>query len=163
MTLTRGKIHNFALATGGYLPRIAYNLDKPFQRCSACGKQALTMCMGFGCNAAGVVGCRIIDSPREKLIAVLTNSFMPCNGRFPTVIADRRFGIRDAFEDSDAGRGGFQSPHGAGADDGLQNHMDASLFLLCVSVAIIAARRRNCNRGFPFESLREARIVRPWD
>ena len=67
----------------GYLPRIAYNLDKPFKRCSACGKQALTMCMGFGCNAAGVVGCRIIDSPRERLIAMLTNNFVPCNGRFP--------------------------------------------------------------------------------
>ena len=71
----------------GVLPRIAYNLDGPFQRCSACGKQALTMCMGFGCNAAGVVGCRIIDSPRERLIAVLTNSFVPCNGRFPTLTA----------------------------------------------------------------------------
>ncbi|MBQ9859871.1 MAG: ferrous iron transport protein B [Clostridia bacterium] len=70
----------------GYLPRIAYNLDRPFQRCRACGKQALTMCMGFGCNAAGVVGCRIIDSPRERLLAVLTNSFVPCNGRFPTLI-----------------------------------------------------------------------------
>lgn len=71
----------------GYLPRIAYNLDKPFKRCCACGKQALTMCMGFGCNAAGVVGCRIIDSPRERLLAILTNSFVPCNGRFPTLIA----------------------------------------------------------------------------
>ena len=70
----------------GYLPRIAYNLDRPFQRCHACGKQALTMCMGFGCNAAGVVGCRIIDSPRERLLAVLTNSLVPCNGRFPTLI-----------------------------------------------------------------------------
>lgn len=71
----------------GYLPRVAYNLDRPFKRCQACGKQALTMCMGFGCNAAGVVGCRIIDSPRERLIALLTNSFVPCNGRFPTIIA----------------------------------------------------------------------------
>ncbi|MDO4567685.1 MAG: ferrous iron transport protein B [Clostridia bacterium] len=71
----------------GYLPRIAYNLDKPFRRCNACGKQALTMCMGFGCNAAGIVGCRIIDSPRERLLAVLTNNFVPCNGRFPTLIA----------------------------------------------------------------------------
>ena len=70
----------------GYLPRIAYNLDKPFKRCKACGKQALTMCMGFGCNAAGVIGCRIIDSPRERLIAILTNSMVPCNGRFPTLI-----------------------------------------------------------------------------
>lgn len=71
----------------GYLPRIAFNLDHCFQRCRACGKQALTMCMGFGCNAAGVVGCRIIDSPRERLIAILTNNFVPCNGRFPTLIA----------------------------------------------------------------------------
>ncbi|MGI6279250.1 MAG: ferrous iron transport protein B [Acutalibacteraceae bacterium] len=71
----------------GYLPRVAYNLDKPFKRCCACGKQALTMCMGFGCNAAGIVGCRIIDSPRERLLAILTNNFVPCNGRFPMIIA----------------------------------------------------------------------------
>ena len=70
----------------GVLPRIAFNLDKCFQKCRTCGKQALTMCMGLGCNAVGVVGCRIIDSPREKLIAILTNSLMPCNGRFPTII-----------------------------------------------------------------------------
>lgn len=70
----------------GYLPRIAYNLDKPFQCCHACGKQALTMCSGFGCNAVGVMGCRIIDSPREQLLAMLTNVFVPCNGRFPTLI-----------------------------------------------------------------------------
>lgn len=74
------------LEDAGYLPRVAYNLDRPFHRCQACGKQALTMCMGFGCNAAGVVGCRIIDSPRERLLAILTNSFVPCNGRFPTLI-----------------------------------------------------------------------------
>ncbi|MDE5916692.1 MAG: ferrous iron transporter B, partial [Oscillospiraceae bacterium] len=71
----------------GYLPRIAFNLDKYFKRAGACGKQALTMCMGFGCNAAGVTGCRIIDSPRERLIAILTNVFVPCNGRFPTLIS----------------------------------------------------------------------------
>ena len=70
----------------GYLPRMAFNLDRPFGRCRACGKQALTMAMGFGCNAAGVVGCRIIDSPRERLLAILTNSFIPCNGRFPILI-----------------------------------------------------------------------------
>ncbi len=74
------------LEDAGYLPRIAFNLDKPFQRCQACGKQALTMAMGFGCNAVGVTGCRIIDSPREKLLAILTNSFVPCNGRFPIMI-----------------------------------------------------------------------------
>ena len=71
----------------GYLPRVAFNLDKAFQKCSACGKQALTMCMGFGCNAAGITGCRIIDSKRERLIAIVTNNFVPCNGRFPTLIA----------------------------------------------------------------------------
>ncbi len=70
----------------GVLPRIAFNLDNLFMRCSACGKQSLTMCMGLGCNAAGVVGCRIIDSRRERLIAILTNNFVPCNGRFPTLI-----------------------------------------------------------------------------
>lgn len=71
----------------GYLPRVAFNLDHQFRKAHACGKQALTMCMGFGCNAAGIVGCRIIDSPRERLIAMLTNNFVPCNGRFPTLIA----------------------------------------------------------------------------
>lgn len=71
----------------GYLPRVAFNLDNFFRKSKACGKQALSMCMGFGCNAAGVVGCRIIDSPRERLIAIITNNFVPCNGRFPTLIA----------------------------------------------------------------------------
>jgi len=71
----------------GYLPRVAFNLDHLFKKARACGKQSLTMCMGFGCNAAGVVSCRIIDSPRERLIAILTNNFVPCNGRFPTLIA----------------------------------------------------------------------------
>ena len=71
----------------GYLPRIAFNLDKYFKKACAHGKQALTMCMGFGCNACGVIGCRIIDSPRERLIAIITNNFVPCNGRFPTLIA----------------------------------------------------------------------------
>ncbi|RLK62684.1 ferrous iron transporter B [Atopobacter sp. AH10] len=71
----------------GYLPRIAFNLDRSFQRAGACGKQALSMCMGFGCNAAGVTGARIIDSPREQLIAIITNNFVPCNGRFPILIS----------------------------------------------------------------------------
>lgn len=71
----------------GYLPRIAFNLDGFFQKACTCGKQALTMCMGFGCNAVGVSGARIIDSPRERLIAIITNSFVPCNGRFPTLIS----------------------------------------------------------------------------
>lgn len=71
----------------GLLPRIAFNLDKCFKCCNACGKQALTMCMGLGCNASAVIGTRIIDSDREKLLAVLTNSLIPCNGRFPILIA----------------------------------------------------------------------------
>ena len=71
----------------GYLPRIAFNLDYYFQKCKACGKQALTMCMGFGCNAVGVTGARIIDSKRERLMAIITNVFVPCNGRFPTIVA----------------------------------------------------------------------------
>ncbi len=71
----------------GYLPRIAFNMDKMFKKCEACGKQALTMCMGFGCNACGVTGARIIDSPRERLIAIITNNFVPCNGRFPAIIS----------------------------------------------------------------------------
>ena len=70
----------------GYLPRVAFNLDRCFQKARACGKQCLTMLMGLGCNAVGVSGARIIDSPRERLIAILTNSLMPCNGRFPTLI-----------------------------------------------------------------------------
>ncbi len=75
------------LEDAGYLPRVAFNLDRCFQWAGAHGRQSLTMCMGFGCNACGVMGCRIIDSPRERLIAILTNAFVPCNGRLPTLIA----------------------------------------------------------------------------
>ncbi len=71
----------------GYLPRIAFNMDRLFKKCGAHGKQSLTMCMGYGCNACGVIGCRIIESKKEKLIAILTNVFSPCNGRFPSLIA----------------------------------------------------------------------------
>ncbi len=70
----------------GYLPRMAFLLDRPMCRCGGCGKQALTLCMGLGCNAVGVTGCRIIDSPRERTIAILTNAMVPCNGRFPALI-----------------------------------------------------------------------------
>lgn len=69
----------------GYLPRVAFNMDRTFHKCRACGKQCLTTAMGLGCNAAGVIGCRIIDSPRERLIAIITNSLIPCNGRLPTL------------------------------------------------------------------------------
>ncbi len=86
------------LEESGFLPRIAFNLDKYFRKCYTCGKQALTMAMGFGCNAVGVTGCRIIDSAREKLIAILTNTFVPCNGRFPTLIAlISIFIVKDSF------------------------------------------------------------------
>lgn len=97
----------------GYLPRVAFNLDRMYKKCSACGKQALTMCMGFGCNAAGVIGCRIIDSPRERLIAIITNNFVPCNGRFPTIIA-------------------ILSMFFVGTIGGLQGSLSSSLLLTCV-------------------------------
>ena len=74
------------LEDAGFLPRVAYNLDRPFRRCGACGKQSLCMLMGLGCNAVGVTGCRIIESRRERLLAMLTNSITPCNGRFPLLI-----------------------------------------------------------------------------
>ena len=70
----------------GYLPRVSFNMDSLYRRVGAHGKQALTMAMGFGCNAAGVVATRVIDSPREKLIAIITNNFSLCNGRWPTQI-----------------------------------------------------------------------------
>lgn len=90
------------LEDSGFLPRIAFNLDGFFKKACTSGKQALTMCMGFGCNAAGVVGCRIIDSPRERLIAIITNAFVPCNGRFPFLITIAMIFFGTAF-------GGFSS------------------------------------------------------
>jgi len=81
----------------GYLPRIAFNLDGLFKKSGAHGKQALTMAMGFGCNAAAITSCRIIDSPRERIIAILTNNFMICNGRFPTLIMLASIFVAAAF------------------------------------------------------------------
>lgn len=81
----------------GYLPRVAFNLDFLFKKAGAHGKQALTMTMGFGCNAAGVISTRVIDSPRERLIAILTNNFVPCNGRFPTLIMLANVFVAAAF------------------------------------------------------------------
>ena len=81
----------------GYLPRVAFNLDFLFRTAGAHGKQSLTMAMGFGCNAAGVIATRIIDSPRERLIAILTNNFVPCNGRFPTLIMLATIFVAAAF------------------------------------------------------------------
>lgn len=83
----------------GYLPRIAFNLDNSFRKSGAHGKQALTMSMGFGCNAAGVMACRIIDSPREKLVAIITNNFVPCNGRFPIFITISTIFIGQLFNE----------------------------------------------------------------
>ena len=83
----------------GYLPRVAFNLDFLFRRAGAHGKQALTMAMGFGCNAAGVIATRVIDSPRERLVAILTNNFVPCNGRFPTLIMLATVFVGTAFAD----------------------------------------------------------------
>jgi ferrous iron transport protein B len=81
----------------GYLPRVAFNVDKFFKTAGAHGKQALTMSMGLGCNAAGIIACRVIDSPRERLIAILTNNFMPCNGRWPTLIMLASIFVAAAF------------------------------------------------------------------
>ncbi len=81
----------------GYLPRVAFNLDWMFKKAGAHGKQSLTMAMGFGCNAAGIIATRIIDSPRERLIAILTNNFVPCNGRFPTLIMLATVFVASAF------------------------------------------------------------------
>lgn len=89
----------------GYLPRIAFNMDGFFKKACCSGKQMITMCMGFGCNACGVTGCRIIDSPRERLIAILTNNFVPCNGRFPFLISIATIFIAGAY----AGGNGFLS------------------------------------------------------
>ena len=81
----------------GYLPRAAFLTDHLFERCGTSGRQALTMCMGLGCNASAVVGCRIIDSPRERLIAILTNNLVPCNGRFPFLISIATIFIAGAY------------------------------------------------------------------
>ena len=90
----------------GYLPRIAFNMDGFFKKACCSGKQMITMCMGFGCNACGVTGCRIIDSPRERLISILTNNFVPCNGRFPFLISIATIFIAGAYS---AGNGFLSS------------------------------------------------------
>ncbi len=81
----------------GYLPRVAFNLDNVFRKANCSGKQALTMCMGFGCNACGVTGCRIIADKNQRLNAIVTNNFVPCNGRFPTLIAVITIFMTSAF------------------------------------------------------------------
>ncbi len=125
------------LEDSGYLPRIAYNLDRPFQRCHACGKQALTMCMGFGCNAVGVTGCRIIDSPRERLLATLTNSLVPCNGKFSTLIAV----LSIFFLGSARGMGEFF----------LTSLLLTATILLCVLATFLCTKLLSCTllKGIP--------------
>ena len=110
----------------GYLPRVAFNLDFLFQRAGAHGKQALTMAMGFGCNAAGIIATRVIDSPRERLVAILTNNFVPCNGRFPTLIMLATIFVGAAFPPA------FASFAAAGAVVGVVA-ASASAFTLLVS------------------------------
>ena len=130
------------LEDSGYLPRVAFNLDRCFKKCRACGKQALTMCMGFGCNAAGVTGCRIINSERERLVAVLTNSFVPCNGRFPTLIAVITM---------------FFACASAGASEGTVGNSLVSALMLCaavifsigISLAVSAILTKTVLRGAP--------------
>lgn len=106
------------LEDAGYLPRVAFNLDRCFARAGAHGRQSLTMCMGLGCNACGVMGCRIIRSSRERMIAILTNSFIPCNGRFPTLIA-----LTSLF---------FAA--GSGAPAGLSA---AAMLLICIVLSVV--------------------------
>lgn len=110
----------------GYLPRVAMSLDHMFYRCRACGKQALTMCMGFGCNAAGVVSCRIIDSPRERILAMVTNAFVPCNGRFPTLLLLATFIV-----------GGIS---GAGGSDILVTAVITGIVLMGVAATFLVSR-----------------------
>lgn len=116
----------------GYLPRVAFNLDNFFKKACAHGKQALTMCMGFGCNAAGVIGCRIIDSPRERLIAIITNSFVPCNGRFPTLITIT--GILIAGVGVGAGNMSGLSAETAAAANGIVQGLIGTLAITCIVV-----------------------------
>ena len=115
----------------GFLPRIAFNFDRCFNGCHTCGKQALTMCMGLGCNAAGVTGCRIIGSQRERLIAVLTNSLMPCNGKFPTILLMCSCGIMLSY-------GGTSLPSGLNAL--LCSIMVTVLLVLCIVLTLGVSR-----------------------
>lgn len=115
----------------GFLPRAAFNLDRCFHCCSACGKQALTLCMGFGCNASAVVGSRIIDSQRERLLAMLTNSLVPCNGRFPILI-----GVIAMFF---AGGGG-ESAGGSGLGSLAAPFILTAVILLGVAVSLLLTR-----------------------
>jgi ferrous iron transport protein B len=127
----------------GYLPRVAFNLDFLFRRAGAHGKQALTMAMGFGCNAAGVIATRVIDSPRERLVAILTNNFVPCNGRFPTLIMLATIFVGAAFPAS------FASIAAAGAV--LAIVLIGVVFTLAVSWALSRTMLRGEASAFTLE------------
>ena len=133
------------LEDAGYLPRVAYNLDRVFKRCHACGKQALTMCMGLGCSAVGVTGCRIIDSQRERMIAVLTNAFMPCNGKFATLLVMAAVCLQFAG----SGRGATESL--------LPALLVTAMILLCVLLTLMVSRLLSATllRGQPSAYLLE--------
>ena len=120
----------------GYLPRIAFNLDNFFKKACTHGKQALTMCMGFGCNAAGVTSCRIIDSPRERLIAIVTNNFVPCNGRIPTLIALATIFIASGL--GGTGRSLRQFPHRATQHGGsMASRYHNPVHALCCNLQVL--------------------------
>jgi len=127
----------------GYLPRVAFNLDFLFRGAGAHGKQALTMAMGFGCNAAGVIATRVIDSPRERLVAILTNNFVPCNGRFPTLIMLATIFVGAAFPAS------FASLAAAGAVMGIV--LIGVVFTLAVSWALSRTMLRGEASAFTLE------------
>jgi ferrous iron transport protein B len=127
----------------GYLPRVAFNLDFLFRRAGAHGKQALTMAMGFGCNAAGVIATRVINSPRERLVAILTNNFVPCNGRFPTLIMLATVFVGAAFPI------GFASMAAAGAVVGIV--LVGVVFTLVVSWALSRTILRGEASAFTLE------------
>jgi ferrous iron transport protein B len=127
----------------GYLPRVAFNLDFLFRRAGAHGKQALSMAMGFGCNAAGVIATRVIDSPRERLVAILTNNFVPCNGRFPTLIMLATIFVGAQFS------GVFTSLAAAGAVVGIVGI--GVLFTLAVSWALSRTILRGEASAFTLE------------
>ena len=132
----------------GFLPRIAFNFDRCFQGCHACGKQALTMCMGLGCSAVGVTGCRIIDSPRERMIAVLTNAFMPCNGKFATLLAMTAVCLRFF---------GAENLHDSAAESLLSAVSVTGMILLCIFLTLGVSRMLSATvlRGQPSAFLLE--------
>ncbi len=129
----------------GFLPRIAFSFDRCFQGCHSCGKQALTMCMGLGCSAVGVTGCRIIDSQRERMIAVLTNAFMPCNGKFATLLVMAAVCLQFAG----SGRGATESL--------LPALLVTAMILLCVLLTLMVSRLLSATllRGQPSAYLLE--------